>query len=944
MSVHDLLDDVADAALAPARGVDVDAVLVRARVQVRAARRRRAGAGLLAAASVAVLAVGLQAGTGALLRGGGGGVAAPAQGPARVPSEVFVPPAWTAPLASRPLSRAVYAVQALTTTRTDAADVPALVSADDGQYRTLPWTDADHDLVLGPDGTRAAWVRDAGTGTPGDLVVLLDVTRGSTQVAEVPSPSGQGAQVRSLAFAPDGGVLAVQVSEPVGTARERVLVRPVPERAAGQPVTGAWQGAWTQVCACEGPVSFADDGTLLVGPGRVGAAVDTPAGTLPVRVGGAPVSVSGPTSLGMDGPGVRLRVGGTDLVLDAADGPARLLTAAGAQVLALPDVAARAPGMWHTRVAAVAGRQVVVSRVVADAQGRGLAGAVQRADLDASPPAVRTLTRVEGGAVVVSAAGGLLEGDLQTVTTAAPARAADPAWWRYQAGRSAGDVLGAARVAWPLLALGVAGAGLLWWRRRAVVPAPAAGWARFRTAAVGSGHGLTARVPVWSRRRWVGSVAVCAVALAGGTTLLVIGTLAEGDLRQAEQDRRDAMVTPVVVPDQLAAWPTAAAFRSADARPTRVSMLLLRQSEGGPALAGVDAGTGRVVSLEGVGASRSAAGLSGEGGASFAGMLALSPGGRVVAQVRARTLVVVNLDDGRVRRWPLSVDVTPADGQPGTLSQGIAVNDDGTVLAVSGQGALWRIGAGGEQVELKRFGQVLGVAAQTSGRFLLWRRFPDATGPARLDVVDAATGSVANYMTWPADDVVRPVATETASGSIVLRTDDGRLLLHDLDTPSVELGRLPQIDWIGAGTDSSLVSLTAPEDRLATGATVSLGAWPGLQGPGVERPEALRATAAGGPGVVLTRIGLPDALVALAPAALAEASPVQSPQRPGRFGWAVEGTFAHWLVPVATWSVLAGLLGLVLLALRAARPRLAGWGRAASGRISPRRNRRSGPS
>lgn len=965
MSLHDLFDDVADAALASRPGVDVDAVLVRARGHVRAARRRRAASVVLAAAAVVVLVVGLQVGGGHLLGSGARGVrpAAPHEGAVAVPTVIFAPPAWTPSVTDRPVPRAVYLLQS-TWVADDApyatTPVPVVVSADDGSYRALPTEASGGTVALSPDGTRVAWRRDAGVGAAGEAVVVLELASGVTRAFDVPSPSGQGASVGAVTFTPASDAVVIDASEPVGDVRSRALYLALPRDL--RDVRPGAVPDWRQVCACSGPLGWADDGTLLVASGITSAAAGNGAPiAAPVRavvVGDEAASHPGPNGTGVDAQSTLLRIGGQDLVVEPGDGPVTVRAAGGAALSTVPPFADRSDPttVWQGAVVAAAGRSLVLSRWEGKADGAA-SGTVQRVDLaDLRAPRVSTLSAADGGRVSLVAAAGLLvtRADARQLKASAPARAADPDWWRYQVDRGTGAARDGLLGGGGMLLIVLLGASAVWWWGRRGIAVGVDG-ARSTTSVAGGAPGEHLASGRWgsstggmrlvmpSGRRRAAVAVACTLALVSGAVLLVMVSVADADRAQAHHRRAPA--TTAVVPASLSQWPARIRpWPSARSdQPRRLSMLLSAEAAI-PTVVGVDAADGTLVSLAGAGGASDRAGLDGEGRPA-----SLSPGGTVVAEVGSSTLSVLQLASGTLTRTRLPFAGVMSGGSQGRLSDVVSVADDGTVLVVSGRGALWRLTPDGAQTELTRFGRVQGVAAQPSGRFLVWRHFDAPDGPARLDLVEPSTGAVLNYMTWPVEGGIDPVAAEGPGAAIVLRADDGRLLLHrDDDTPSEVLGRLPQVDWIGAGGDGSVVSITAPEAQLAVGASVAVGSWAPLGG--TERADARAATTAGRPGVDVTRIDLPDARVALAPAVIAQGTPVVVDPDPVRFAWTRDGALGDWLVPLATWLGLGGLVGLLVLAAttRVARTAFASSGRATRagiGRLlSPRRTPPTSPS
>ncbi len=197
-SLHEALSHLADAAPAPA-----DGHLPAARMAWRTRPRRLVwvlpSLALAAAALLLTLVVVPTVQT-----------APPAVapiGPGALPERLFVPPPWTPRVLDRPVVRAAYVVATSFKGFGGLSEAvgAVVVSADGGDYRTLPWQNGDHGLSLSPDGRRVAWVRGASTGaTSTNNAVVLTLATGSLLTARNGVTDAQG-----TTWSRDGRSLAV---------------------------------------------------------------------------------------------------------------------------------------------------------------------------------------------------------------------------------------------------------------------------------------------------------------------------------------------------------------------------------------------------------------------------------------------------------------------------------------------------------------------------------------------------------------------------------------------------------------------------------------------------------------------------------------------------------------------------------------------------------------
>jgi WD40-like Beta Propeller Repeat len=112
----------------------------------------------------------------------------PARGSGALPARVVVPPLGTPLVTEQPVERAAYVIagEDLRRGTFSRGIAPVVVSADDGQYRVVPWHDGDHGISLSPDGRRLAWV--VGESPRVTRVVVLTLATGAmSEVPDAPS-------------------------------------------------------------------------------------------------------------------------------------------------------------------------------------------------------------------------------------------------------------------------------------------------------------------------------------------------------------------------------------------------------------------------------------------------------------------------------------------------------------------------------------------------------------------------------------------------------------------------------------------------------------------------------------------------------------------------------------------------------------------------------------
>lgn len=132
-------------------------------------------------------------------------------GPGALPATLWAPPPGTPSVGDAPISRAAYVLSALDGA---AGWRVAVVGADRGEYRLLPYGEADDGFSLSADGRTAAWLRANGDG--GHLVVVLDLTTGRTREVRVPGQFGRGVTVDHLAVSPTGDRVLLVGGDPFG--------------------------------------------------------------------------------------------------------------------------------------------------------------------------------------------------------------------------------------------------------------------------------------------------------------------------------------------------------------------------------------------------------------------------------------------------------------------------------------------------------------------------------------------------------------------------------------------------------------------------------------------------------------------------------------------------------------------------------------------------------
>ncbi len=777
MSVRDLLDDVADLHTAP---LALDPSVALARAAGERGRGLRGpvlatltGLGVLLAAALVIALVPGQW-LGAPRR-------APAPvGPGGLPTQLEPPAAWTPSVTQLPLSRVGYVVRVAAPTPGQPASASGLMlmGADSDGYRVVPSGSPDSSVAVSADGALVAW-EVAGTthGTAGALgatsasladaagavgapqVSVVDVAAGTSGSATLWGSSGQGVDVSSLAFSPDGRSLAIWGRDRDGGAEAAALwLVDVGPRAGGTPRPPEL-GPARLLCHCAGPGAWSTAGRLLVpAPGEV-------------PPGGGYLPATGSADVGQPVPAPN---GGLWVVSVAATGAA---TDAG-------------PGVGRALAVRLAG-----ARPGAGGVSVGLGDAARAQVLAETPqgPMVVRWGLPSGGSDVVVAT----PGRLRVVTQAAPtvrvvavardvaaggpltgAASAGPvsSWWPWAVRQSVSRVLGWAAtggsrvpvLAWvalvvllPLSRAGRVGAGAAAQRLRGLP-----------VAVVGGRPALRALVL---------ALAV-AGALLGAVPPAVQAALDARELGRQHPAGTDAVpLLPSMVGDSPVV--PARAFETVGAPVTRsLSMVLDAVVARRRGVYGVDAATGAVVRLDDLPAAAGAT-YSRAGGRV---LVAVSPNGRYVAMVRpgdssrpdgtGRGGVVVDLAGARARQVylpaPPGTDPTTKTRVGGT---GMAVLDDGTLVVVrAGNAALWVYGPGDSRRELRRFGRVDGVAAATPGEFVVWRRVgPTPATTYRADLVDAVSGKVVGVLPGRRTPPV-PVAP-LAAGNLVARADDGTL-------------------------------------------------------------------------------------------------------------------------------------------------------------------------
>jgi hypothetical protein len=112
----------------------------------------------------------------------------PARGSGALPARIIVPPVGTPLITEQPVERAAYVIagEDLRRGTFSRGIAPVVVSADDGQYRVVPWHEGDHGISLSPDGRRLAWV--VGDSPRVTRVVVLTLATGAMSgVPDAPS-------------------------------------------------------------------------------------------------------------------------------------------------------------------------------------------------------------------------------------------------------------------------------------------------------------------------------------------------------------------------------------------------------------------------------------------------------------------------------------------------------------------------------------------------------------------------------------------------------------------------------------------------------------------------------------------------------------------------------------------------------------------------------------
>lgn len=755
MSLSDVLDDAADAAV-DGRALDAATILARAArpeyspvlrpVAGHGAPRWRTRRGLLprhpvargllvAASAAAVLALVLAA-----VPGVQRALPTPARTPATpgaVPLLLHVPPPWTPTVTERPISRAVYVgVAAPGTGSEEEAGLslppsppgPWLVGADGGELRLLPGvrsadgsggSGAEADLpTLSPDGRRVAWVTQ-GRFSTNSVLHVVDVRTGALRSLGLDGTLRRGLSVGSIAFSPDGDLVAVTGEDRPGGNRSGAPTLLVLDAGTLRAVTGcrlgdassavppaaAWVDGQVRTTGCGDPEPALTDPSsagpsagLVVGAGLPGApdtaeayfSMGTPVLTPPTVVGpdGARWFTRRTTDTGEPSPWQLFSAGGTP----TGAGPGRVTdlgTLAGA-------------------VALGAGRTgVVVARWERDATYPS--GQFGPSDVVLVRPdgQVEVLSRADGvqprvASVAAAVVEGATSGRTRVADTDAPGpRVLDVAWWSS-----------------------VVSAGL----HR--IPLPGARFWVF-VAILGVWFGVrryVTRVPVRARPVLGGAAVAALLAVLVGPALVAAVGLPDAPVRAAPPGRTGPVV-PAVLRDVRLVPPRAF---DAPGRPrtTAVALVYVGELAGRQGVYATDAATGGWVRLDDLptGGRRDLA----DGG--FDVSAAVSPNGRYVL------LGSVRYDLATARAEQVVPDDVQVNLVPAPVSRTTAVLDDGTVALVSadGVGRLYLYPpAGGTGVRglVQGVPGVAYVSATGDGRLRVDLQLPDGAGDEPQDLV-----------------------------------------------------------------------------------------------------------------------------------------------------------------------------------------------------------------
>lgn len=256
---REALDAVAERAMA---GRTIDLGAVRQRAAARRRRIARQGVGWVAgvAAATALLLVLTSAGAHLL-----GRPEPPASGgPGALPDRVFAPPPWTPSVTDDPIARAALVLSAPVSTRgwsTASKPAPVLVSADGGQYRTLPGH-VGESVSLSSDGTRVAWTPFTGMTSDGPnhpaLLRWLATAGGGMHQVDVTEP-GLPTEVTATSWSPDDRWIAASLQ--VQTSRRGAATI---EARNAVVLVDANSGRVWRVCPCSNDVAFDRAGRLLI--------------------------------------------------------------------------------------------------------------------------------------------------------------------------------------------------------------------------------------------------------------------------------------------------------------------------------------------------------------------------------------------------------------------------------------------------------------------------------------------------------------------------------------------------------------------------------------------------------------------------------------------------------------------------------------------------------